>query len=91
MDFAVDVLSKVTDSHSIENHLIDRIISYTRQNGYRYIGAGIAKSLSKMCPNLASRLWTDLDIVPIALGNEGSPVGVDVDEVADSMVRKCVL
>ena len=89
MDFAVDVLSKATDSYSIEYHLIDRISSYTKQNSYRFVGAGVAEQLIELCPYLLSRLWAELDIVPIIVKSEGG--SKDVDEIADSMARKCVM
>lgn len=89
MDFAVDILSNDLDSHSIENHLVDRIGSYAKQNAYRYLGAGIAEQLLGLCPHLLSRLWAELDIVPIIVKAEGD--SDDVDEVADSMARKCVM
>ena len=89
MDFAVDILSPGLDSHSIEDHLIDRIGSYARQNAYRYLGAGIAEQLLEICPYILSRLWAELDIVPIIVKAEGA--SDDVDEVADSMARKCVM
>jgi hypothetical protein len=89
MDFAVDILSPGLDSHSIEDHLIDRIGSYARQNAYRYLGAGIAEQLLEICPYILSRLWAELDIVPIIVKAEGT--SDDVDEVADSMARKCVM
>jgi len=89
MDFAVDILSPGLNSHSIEDHLIDRIGSYARQNAYRYLGAGIAEQLLEICPYILSRLWAELDIVPIIVKAEGA--SDDVDEVADSMARKCVM
>jgi len=89
MDFAVDILNDGLDSHPIENHLTDRIGSYARQNAYRYLGAGIAEQLLELCPHLLSRLWAELDIVPIIVKAESS--FDDVDEIADSMARKCVM
>lgn len=42
-----------------------------------------------MCPGLATLLWSELDIVPIVIRKEDS--FNDLDEVADSMARKCVM
>jgi hypothetical protein len=89
MDFAIDVLSKDFSTHSIDDHLIDRIGSYAKHNAYRYLGAGIAEQLLKLRPHLLSRLWAELDIVPIIVKAEGA--SDDVDEGADSMARKCVM
>jgi len=50
-----------------------------------------------MSPNLCSRLWLELDIVPISIameveGEEQGFWGVKwVDEQADSMARKCIM
>ena len=88
MDFTVDILRPDLDSHSIEDHLIDRIGSYARQNAYRYLAAGIADQLLELWPFLFPRLWTELDLVPIIMKAEGA--SDDVDEVSDSMARKCV-
>jgi hypothetical protein len=89
MDFAVDVLTKNTDSYSIEYHLIDRVGSYAKQNAYRYVGVGVAEQVVELCPYLLSRLWAELDIVPIIVKAESGRQ--DVDEVADSMARKCIM
>ena len=48
MDFTVDILRPDLDSHSIEDHLIDRIGSYARQDAYRYLAAGIADHLLEL-------------------------------------------
>jgi hypothetical protein len=89
MDFAVDISSNDLDSHSVEGRLIDRICSYAKQNAYRYLGAGVAEQLLGLCPLLLSRLWAELDVVPIVVKVKGA--SDDVDEVADSMARKCVM
>jgi len=89
MDFAVDVLSKYGNSGSIGDHLIYRIGTYAERNSYRYLGAAVSEQLLELCPDILSRLWADLDIVPIIVKTEGCRN--DVDEVADSMARKCVM
>ena len=89
MDFAIDILSNDLDSHSIADHTIDRISSYAKQNAYRYLGAGITEQLLELCPSLLPRLWAELDIVPIIMKAESG--SDNVDEVADSMARKCVM
>lgn len=55
-----------------------------------------------MSPQLCSRLWSELDIVPISMepAPEGHEAGPEdkvfwsikcVDEQADSMARKCIM
>jgi hypothetical protein len=43
----------------------------------------------ELCPYILSRLWAELDIVPIIVKAEGA--SDDVDEVVDSMTRKGVM
>jgi alpha,alpha-trehalose phosphorylase (configuration-retaining) len=54
-------------------------------------------TLKYMAPSLCSRLWLELDIVPIVLrpddDHKGEKTFFDVkrvDEQADSMARKCI-
>lgn len=76
-------------ANAIESYMILRISHYARDNAYRFLGAGIPEELSKMCPSLATLLWSELDIAPIVLQKEDS--FNDLDETADSMARKCVM
>lgn len=88
MDSAIDVLEEDTQE-SMVYYLIDRIDTYARAHAYKFMGAGIAEKLLELCPNLKSRLWADLDVIPVACGRECN--SGEVDEVADSMARKCVM
>jgi hypothetical protein len=101
MDSAVHVLQKDSKelsqasgptgsvANAIESYMVSRIGHYARDNAYRFLGAGIPEELSDMCPGLATLLWSELDIVPIVIQKEDS--FNDLDEVADSMARKCVM
>jgi alpha,alpha-trehalose phosphorylase (configuration-retaining) len=55
--------------------------------------------LSERCPALCSRLWKELDIVPVVLhesenssrdSNETPWKAKSVDELAESMAQKCI-
>lgn len=72
----------------LTSYIIKRLREYCETHMYKCAGAGIAESLVHMCPELAARLWLELDIAPLEFkGVEG----MHIDEVADAMVRKCII
>jgi len=71
----------------------------------KIVGAAIPQALDRKIPNLCSRLWKELDILPLVLDEYNEPRQQSdrgsyatflgwkekhVDEQADSMARKCV-
>lgn len=69
------------------------------------MGLAMPERVAKLCPDLCSRLWLELDVIPLVLPEERRlkgrqsqqdlPTGVDVEtreigEQAESMGRKCV-
>jgi hypothetical protein len=83
----------------ITEDIITKIKDYRDKHLYKFVGAGITKKAVQTCPQLPSRLWLDLDIVPIVLEpssgkhNTGSPDEPNymlVDEEADAVVRKAL-
>ncbi|KAF2787856.1 glycosyltransferase family 4 protein [Melanomma pulvis-pyrius CBS 109.77] len=111
IDFAVTTLEKQNWANGTENSaaqgrsvaiadfLIKQIRGYMERHLYKFVGAGLTKSVVELSPELPSRLWLELDIVPLVL--EASPSqyrlrkahaqSTTVDEEADSMARKCLL
>ncbi|CAK7265018.1 hypothetical protein SEPCBS57363_001368 [Sporothrix epigloea] len=81
----------------IADYVIEAIESYEHENFSKFIGAGLPTTLKYMSPTLCSRLWLELDIIPIVMRpdeehKEASFWDVKrVDEQADSMARKCIL
>lgn len=84
----------------ITEKVIKKIRAYETKHFCKIIGAGIPRELCKHTPTLASKLWLDLDIVPLTLSSTREVVGIEgkvfwddksVDEQAESMARKCVL
>jgi hypothetical protein len=84
----------------LANFLITRLKEYQEDHLYKYIGAGINELAVKYSPQLPSRLWQELDIVPLVLEDKPRPnafrvkrgnTHLYVDEEADSMVRKALL
>ncbi|KAH7889261.1 glycosyltransferase family 4 protein [Phlebopus sp. FC_14] len=49
----------------IENHVLGTIKNFSQEHLCKFLGAGITLSLLKECPNLCTRLWLEVDVVPI--------------------------
>jgi hypothetical protein len=79
----------------IAERIIKQVEAYEHENFVKFIGAGISPELEKVSGTLCSRLWLELDVVPLVL-NPDSDSGhfweqKSVDEQADSMARKCIM
>ncbi|EGU72751.1 hypothetical protein FOXB_16740 [Fusarium oxysporum f. sp. conglutinans Fo5176] len=96
--------SQATGRDVIAEYVLKEVEDYAHNNFAKFIGAGLPATLRSVSKTLCSRLWLDLDIVPIVVlvekedeDEEGRKGGRDfwnlkrVDEQADSMVRKCVM
>ena len=95
IDFAV---ANVQNKEALADYLIKKIRDYQENHLYKFVGAGLTEEAVDLSPTLPSRLWGDLDIVPLTFDG-ASPnlrhhrtydTKVTVDEEADSMVRKCL-
>lgn len=69
-DFSSAVISyspndPAKNAADIENHVLDTIRRFSQEHICKFLGAGVTLSLLKECPNLCTRLWFELDIVPI--------------------------
>lgn len=69
-DFSSTVVSyspndPAKNAADIENHVLDTIRRFSQEHICKFLGAGVTLSLLKECPNLCTRLWFELDIVPI--------------------------
>ncbi|KIL83632.1 hypothetical protein FAVG1_13153 [Fusarium avenaceum] len=106
-DFSVKHLDlsggEVTGRDVIVDYVLKEVDDYEHKNFAKFIGAGLSATLRRVSETLCSRLWLDLDIVPITVVDEREDENEDeenrkgdwnvkqVDEQADSMVRKCVM
>lgn len=79
--------------------IITKIKQYRDKHFYKFVGAGLTTKAVQVCPQLPTRLWLELDIVPLVLEpssgkhNTGSPRKPEymlVDEEADAVVRKAL-
>ncbi|KAI9730768.1 MAG: hypothetical protein M1818_008048 [Claussenomyces sp. TS43310] len=87
----------------ISDYIIEQLKEYEHKYYCKFIGAGIPFALAQESPNLCSRLWAQMDILPVALRTskpkKATLDGKDekyweikcVDEQADSMARKCIM
>ncbi|CAG9982635.1 unnamed protein product [Clonostachys byssicola] len=99
LDFSVEHinLDDATDHRHdlVAERIIKQVEAYEHENFVKFIGAGISPELEKVSGTLCSRLWLELDVVPLVL-NPDSDSGhfweqKSVDEQADSMARKCIM
>lgn len=89
----------------ITNYVLSRLRRFTDEHSDKFMGLAMPQRVAKLCPELCSRLWAELDVIPLVLPEERHlqdrqsqrdlPTGVDVDsreigEQAESMGRKCV-
>ncbi len=104
VDFSVqtvDLTTRPTNEDRISDYVIEKLGKYRQNNTVKLIGAGLPYDLMKRSPRLCSRLWLDLDVVPISIvprveehEDETDRNFWDsklVDEQADSMARKCIM
>lgn len=105
MDFSVKhvVLDDAmqADEDLIAAYVVGEVDRYQRENFSKFVGAGLPTTLKYMSPRLCSRLWLELDVVPIVIrpdDHHNHPTrskqfwdAKRVDEQADSMARKCIL
>uniref|UniRef100_L2G0U6 Clock-controlled gene-9 protein n=1 Tax=Colletotrichum fructicola (strain Nara gc5) TaxID=1213859 RepID=L2G0U6_COLFN len=86
-----------TGNDAIADYVINTLEGYEHENFSKFIGAGLPTTLKYMSPTLCSRLWLDLDIVPVVLRPDDEHKEQSfwdikrVDEQADSMARKCIM
>lgn len=97
VDFSVKHVSLGGSGDPIADFVVSAAYKYEQDNLVKFIGAGLPPALRLISPTLCSRLWLELDIVPLVLrpdgeGKESTFWDVrSVDEQADSMARKCIM
>ena len=97
-DFAVHTIEAGDDpAFALSNYIVPQVRRYQEEHEYKFVGVGIGTDLLQLSPGLSSRIWRDLDIVPLVFGwDKGIPSvvdtqGMEVDELADYMARRCIL
>ncbi|RDB24113.1 Trehalose phosphorylase [Hypsizygus marmoreus] len=69
-DFSSTVISYFPDepektAKSIQAHVLETLRKFSKEHLCKFLGAGVTLSLLREAPNLCTRLWLDMDIVPI--------------------------
>jgi len=89
----------------ITNYILSRLKRFTDEHSEKFMGLAMPQRVATLCPELCSRLWAELDVIPLVLPEERHlleqksqrdlPTGVGIEsreigEQAESMGRKCV-
>lgn len=108
VDFSVQLLYFANNpglktSELLEDHIVTQIIEFSEDHLFKFIGTGVTEQLTELAPGLCTRLWKELDMVPIVfkirstMGRDGHAADPahsqprPADEQADSAARKCVM
>ncbi len=85
-------------AEKLTQYCVHKILDYEEDHLYKFMGVGISKEAVKLCPSLPAQLWAVLDSVPLVFStiletplDEEKVITLTVDEVADSMARKCLM
>ncbi|KAJ5301700.1 UDP-Glycosyltransferase/glycogen phosphorylase [Penicillium antarcticum] len=80
--------------------ILEKVGDYQEKHSQKFVGLAMSTELSERCPDLCSRLWAELDIIPIVLRNSEEKVSwglyeenlsfKSLDEHAESIARKCI-
>ncbi|OKL63516.1 hypothetical protein UA08_01663 [Talaromyces atroroseus] len=95
-------LDQQLTNKEVADFIIARLREYSEEHDERFTGIGMPEDVATRYPELCSRLWHELDIVPIAFP-EGVPLFASsqytdptkwdtksIDELAEAMSRRCV-
>lgn len=97
---SIDLSQKLEGQDVLADYVIGNLEDYRQKNAVKLIGAGVPSGLLKKSPKLCSRLWLELDVVPISIEPQVNDPDAEerhfwesklVDEQADSMARKCIM
>lgn len=87
----------------VADFIIKSLQEYEKKHLCKFVGGGLPSDMEKISPNLCSRLWSEVDLVPVTMrpdmeGEEGGNMedftfwhARGVDEQADSMARKSIM
>ncbi|KAG5650605.1 hypothetical protein H0H81_011666 [Sphagnurus paluster] len=69
-DFASAIIPYVAEdaernAKAIQQHVLDTLRKFSTEHLCKFLGAGVTLTLLREVPNLCTRLWLDMDIVPI--------------------------
>ncbi|PWY75899.1 UDP-Glycosyltransferase/glycogen phosphorylase [Aspergillus eucalypticola CBS 122712] len=103
LDFAQYTFTTSNQSHyqaEISQFIVEKMRDYQEQHGEKFIGLAMPTDLAERCPDLCTRLWSELDVIPIVLrkSEEKLSWGMfeehlphrSLDEHTESIARKCI-
>lgn len=101
-DYSIHHVTIGDTGDPIADFVIGSLTEYEQKHLCKFVGGGLPSDLEKISPKLCSRLWTELDLVPISMrpDKEEDDSNMEdftfwhargVDEQADSMARKSVM
>lgn len=101
LDFTVEHLQLDAEASSardvIADYVVDAVQRYEHEHYVKMVGAGVSSIVKDLSPKLCSRLWLEVDVIPVVLHHYDYTErpsfweAKQVDEQADSMARKCVM
>ncbi|PLB40797.1 putative trehalose synthase (Ccg-9) [Aspergillus candidus] len=101
----VPAADKQTVSDQITDFIVKKLFSFSERHLEKVVGCAMPRRLFEECPLLCSRLWAEIDVIPLVLpqdhrdgwehflshsGGKDGWVTRTLDEQAESMGRKCV-
>ncbi|KAI0433619.1 glycosyltransferase family 4 protein [Xylaria sp. FL1042] len=96
VDYTIERLprSRPDGKDAVVEFVIDAGSEYERQNNVKFVGAAMPRWLvEERGLALCSRLWLDLDVIPLVVPQSEEKAQSwavkNIDEQADSMARKC--
>jgi glycosyltransferase involved in cell wall biosynthesis len=88
------------DWSDFSGFVLAKLREYQEEHLEKFIGVAMQAGLAEKCPELCSRLWLELDIIPIVLRKAEEHVSwglyeedisyMSLDEQAESIARKCI-
>jgi hypothetical protein len=80
--------------------VLEKARDYQEKHCQKFVGLAMSNDLCEHSPDLCSRLWAELDIIPIVLRSSEEKVSwglyeenlahKSLDELAESLARKCI-
>jgi hypothetical protein len=98
-DYEIELMQQMPTEDQLADTIIQKLDKHRRENLFKCVGAGVNKRAVQYSPHLLSRLWKELDIVPLQYDDKPhsetssqhtSLKDYSVDEEADSLARKAV-
>lgn len=74
--------------------ILTQLTAYAHKHNQKFLGLALPSALAAHCPTLCSRVWQELDAVPLVFAkgiHDSRTESVKPDQLADSMARECIM